>query len=94
MILVDVLLRFRLHRVALTADVSKMYLAIELTEDDKDLHRYVWRSHQDNVLKDYRMTRVTFRVSASSFAANMALKQNGIDYSHEFPMAAEVVHKL
>ena len=39
------------------------------------------------------MTRVTFGVSASSFAANMAVKQNAIDYSHEFPLAAEVVHK-
>ena len=41
--LIDVVLRFRLYPVALTADVSKMYQAIELTEDDKDLHRFVWR---------------------------------------------------
>ena len=91
--LIDVLLRFRLYPVALTADVSQMYRAIELTEDDKDLHRFVWRSHQDDTLKDYRMTQVTFGVSAASFAANMALKQNAIDRYHEFPVAAEVVHK-
>ena len=91
--LIDVLLRFRLYPVALTADVSKMYRAVELTEDDKDLHRFVWRSHQDDVLKDYRMMRVTFGVSASSFAANMALKQNAINHAHEFPEAAEVVHR-
>ena len=36
--LVDVLLRFRLHRVALTTDVSKMYHAIELTPEYRDLH--------------------------------------------------------
>ena len=40
--LVDVLLRFRLHRVALTADISKMYRAVELIPDDCDLHRFVW----------------------------------------------------
>ena len=91
--LVDVLLRFRSRPVALTADVSKMYRAIELTDDDKDLHRFVWRSHLDDPLKDYRMTRVTFGVSASSFAANMAVKRNAFDYSQEFPLAAEVVHK-
>ena len=39
------------------------------------------------------MTRVTFEVSTSSFAANMAVKRNAIDYSHEYPMAAEVVQK-
>ena len=38
--LIDVL-RFRLHRVALTADVSKMYCAIELVPSDRDLHRFV-----------------------------------------------------
>ncbi len=69
--LIDVLLRFRLYPVALTADISKMYRAIELTPTDKDLHRFVWRSHPEKPLKDYRMTRVTFGVSASSFAANM-----------------------
>ena len=41
--LVDVLLRFRLHRVALTVDISKMYRAVELIPDDCDLHRFVWR---------------------------------------------------
>ena len=30
--LIDVLLRFRLHRVAITTDISKMYRAIELVE--------------------------------------------------------------
>ena len=91
--LIDVLLRFRLNRIALTADVSKMYRAIELTSADRDLHRFVWRSNPKEVLKDYRMTRVTFGVSASSFAANMAVKQNAIDHAHEYPLAADVVEK-
>ena len=78
--LLDALLRFRLYPVALTADVSKMYRAIELADGDRDLHRFVWRSDPKEPLKDYRMTRVTFGVSASSFAANTAVKQNAIDY--------------
>ncbi len=47
--LVDVLLRFRFHRIA---DVSRMYRAIELISEDKDLHRFVWRSSPEEVLKD------------------------------------------
>ena len=91
--LIDVLLRFRLHRIALTADVSKMYRAIELIKTDRDLHRFVWRSKQDEPLRDYRMTRVTFGVSASSFAANMSVKQNAIDHALEFPKAADAVER-
>ena len=91
--LIDVLLRFRFHRTALTADVSKMYRAIELVPVDRELHRFVWRNSPSEPIRDYRMTRVTFGVSASSFAANMAVKQNAIDHATEFPQAAEVVNK-
>ena len=50
--LIDVLLRFRLHRVALTTDVSKMYRAVELIPPDRDLHRFVWRMTPDELLLD------------------------------------------
>ena len=89
--LVDVLLRFRLHRIALIADVSKMYRAVELTESDRDFHRFVWRTTTSETLQDYRMTRLTFGVSASSFAANMSVKQNATDLAHKYPLAAKAV---
>lgn len=91
--LIDVILRFRAHRVALTADVSKMYRAIELAPSDRDFHRFVWRSGPDRILMDYRMTRATFRVSASCFAANMAVKQNANELAQEYPLAAETVNQ-
>lgn len=91
--LVDVLLRFRRHRVALTTDVSRMYRAVLLPEHERDLHRFVWRKHPAETLKDYRMTRVTFGVSSSSFAANMSVKQNAIDHAQEYPLAASAVRE-
>ena len=36
------------------------------------------------------MTRLTFGVSASSFAANMALRQNVLNYQQQYPQAAIV----
>ena len=90
--LVDVLLRFRLHRVAITTDVCQMYRAVLLPKNERDLHRFVWRTRPNEVLRDYRMTRTTFGVSSSSFAANMAVKQNAIDYATEYPLAASAVH--
>ena len=89
----DVLLRFRLHRIALVADVSRMYRAVLLDDADKDLHRFVWRASQSEPLRDYRMNRITFGVAASSYAANMAVKQNAIDLVEQYPMAATVVHQ-
>ena len=69
-LLVDVLIRFRFHRIALIADVSRMYRAVLLSQSDKDLHRFVWRMDPKS-LKDFQMTHVTFGVSSSSFIANM-----------------------
>ena len=34
-----------------------MYRAVELIENDKDLHRFVWGRDPDEPLQDYRMTR-------------------------------------
>ena len=39
------------------------------------------------------MTRATSGVSASSFTANMGLKQNAIELSDKYPLAANVVHE-
>ena len=91
--LIDVLLRFCLHRVAMTADISKMYHSIALTQSDKDLHRFMWRCSPQDPFKDYRMTRVTFGVSASSFIANMYVKQNVIDFAMEYTLAANAVEE-
>ena len=89
--LVDVLLRFRLHRIALVADISQMYRAMELIDSNSDLHRFVWRSSPEGDLRDYRMTRVMFGVSASSFAVNMSVRQNAIQLVMKFPEVIKVV---
>ena len=88
--LIDVLLRFRRFRVALTTDVSRMYRAVRLPDDQKDLHRFLWRDNPRKKIMDYRMTRLTFGVSASSFAANMALRQNALSQLEVRPQAARV----
>ena len=40
--IVQVLLRFRLHRVALIGDISKMFQQIWLQEKDRDMVRVLW----------------------------------------------------
>ena len=41
--LVDVLLRFRRHWIALTTDISHMYRTVLLPVEQRDLHRFMWR---------------------------------------------------
>ena len=54
--LVDVLIRFRLHRIGLTTDVSRMYRMVLFEASDKDLQRFVWRRDSAEPLHDYHMT--------------------------------------
>ena len=84
-ILDQILLEFRLYPVTLSADISKMYRAVELDVKDQDLHRFLWRPDPKLPIAGYRMTRVTFGVSPSPFLSDKALKQTTADFGHEYP---------
>ena len=88
----DTLLKFRSYPVALNADISKMYREVQLSEADKDLHRFVWREDPSSPVKDYRMTRVTFGVSASPFLAVRTLQQTADDHGEEYPKATQHIN--
>ena len=87
--IIDVLLRFRRHWVALTTDVSQMCRVVLLPEHQLNLHRFVWRKDPQQPLKDYRMTRLTFGISASPFTMNMAMRQNALDHQPKCLLPAE-----
>ena len=86
--LMDMLLQFQRHKVALTTDVGRMYRAVLLPKTQRDLHQFIWREDPERPLVDYQMTRLIFVVSASSFAINMVMKQKALEnvdtHSHAF----------
>ena len=84
----NILLRFRCYPIALNADISKMYREVELSNSDKDLHRFVWRDSPDKPVQSYRMTRVTFGVSASPYLAVRTLQQTAEDHGEDYPIAS------
>ncbi|XP_074659591.1 uncharacterized protein LOC141912264 [Tubulanus polymorphus] len=54
-----ILIRFRQHKVALIADIEKMFHQIGINERDRDSLRFLWRDLKtDEPPKIYRMTRV------------------------------------
>ena len=50
--LIDVLLRFRQHKVVLTTDVSRMYRAIWLPDNQKVLHHFLWREEPEEEIME------------------------------------------
>ena len=81
----NILMRFRTYPVALNGDISKMYREVELTPSDRDLHRFLWRPSPELAVQTYRMTRVTFGVSASPYLAIRTLQRTAEDHGEEYP---------
>lgn len=70
--LTSVVNRFRVPRIGMTADVSKMYRQIALHPDKTDYHRFLQRD-EAGVMRDWRMTHLTFGVTTSPFLATQVL---------------------
>lgn len=58
--LLDILLRFRLHKIAFTADVQEMYRQIFVDPRDRDFQRILWRFSVDEPIQDYRLNTVIY----------------------------------
>ena len=52
----DILIRFRRYPYVLITDVSKMYRAVGLAEEDRDYHRFLWTQNPTDPVIDYQMT--------------------------------------
>ena len=73
----DLLVRFRLYKIALIADLEKAFLMVLVDKPDRDVLRFIW---VDDPLKDtpelrvYRFTRVVFGVSSTPFLLNATIR--------------------
>ncbi|XP_064469775.1 uncharacterized protein LOC135384503 [Ornithodoros turicata] len=71
--LLSTLLRFRLNNVALVADIEKAFLQVAVRGEDRDALRFLWFEQPPTSsdclppICEWRMTRVPFGTSASSF---------------------------
>lgn len=67
--LISLLLNFRIYRYAFSSDVEKMYRQIELPENQRDLHRILWRnSPQEPGLSSKNHNIWYFKCSISSYS--------------------------
>ncbi len=73
----DILLRFRMGRTALTADIEQAFLNIEVDSVDRDSLRFLWSTNpfdENAEVQIYRLCRVPFGVRSSPFLLNGTLR--------------------
>ena len=78
-LLLDILLRFRVHEVAVTADIEKAFLNIEIDPGHRDFLRFLWVddvNKESPEIKLLRFTRVVFGVNASPFILNATIRHH------------------
>ena len=71
--LFSLLVRFRLHRVELTADIAKMYRQLVLDTSARDFHRFLWREDPNQPIQQFRMTRVNYAITPAAYHSVRAL---------------------
>jgi hypothetical protein len=89
--LFPLLIRFMTHRVAISADIWKFYPQTSINPKDRDFHRLVWRDSPTKPIQDFRMTRVTFGVSAAPFLAIRSLHQMADDVEELSPHVVQII---
>ena len=86
--IMNIILRFRTHRMAFAGDIEKAFLNVSVAEEDRDVLRFLW---VDDVTKEspevvvLRFARVVFGVSSSPFLLNATIKHHIERYEEEDP---------
>ncbi|XP_054713446.1 uncharacterized protein LOC129222910 [Uloborus diversus] len=91
--LLNLILSFRFHRIAFVADIEKAFLNIGLSENDRDVVRFLWIDELLNditqiKLKVCRLSRVLFGVTASSFLLAAVIRYHLHQYSNLYPVTS------
>ncbi|XP_028394520.1 uncharacterized protein LOC114518719 [Dendronephthya gigantea] len=95
--IVDIMMRFRAYKVALTGDIEKAFLMIHVAESDRDALRFLWVDdvHSPNPkIIPFQFTRVVFGVSSSPFLLNATVKHHIEQYRENDPSFVETFLNL
>lgn len=89
--IVTIIMNWRFHRVAFTADVQKMYLQVKVDPRDIEFQRIVWRDDPSEPIRDYALNRLTFGTSCAPYIAIKAIKQLAETEKDHYPEAANII---
>ncbi|XP_058827840.1 uncharacterized protein LOC131687763 [Topomyia yanbarensis] len=88
--IVSIILRFCIHPVVLTADISKMYRQVRLHKDDCKFQQILWWDNNGQ-LKVYELQTVTYGIASSPHHATRVLIQLATDEGEEFELGRKAI---
>ncbi|XP_032672667.1 uncharacterized protein LOC116844765 [Odontomachus brunneus] len=89
--LIEIMIRFRMHKIALTGDIKKMYRQVIIDPQDRDYQRILWRYSLDEPIREYRLNTVTYGEASSSYLAIKCICKLAEIGEHAYPNASRVL---
>ncbi|XP_055633459.1 uncharacterized protein LOC129773830 [Toxorhynchites rutilus septentrionalis] len=89
--LFSIVLRFRKHQIAISADIAKMYRQVSMAAEDQNYQRIFWREHPAHPLRILELKTVTYGTASAPYQATRCLVQLAEEEGRDFPVAARIV---
>lgn len=89
--MITTMLKFRLFKVAFSADVEKMYRQIQIHDDQTNFQRILWRDNPNVPIQDYKLKTITYGTANAPYLAIRTLKQLALDVAQTHPIASQLI---
>ena len=87
--IIDILLRFRLNKIALISDIKQAFLNVSIPESDRDFLRFLWVNDINSNETEIIIRRFAFGTTASQFLLASAISKHLSQYEKTDPLFVE-----
>lgn len=87
----ETIMRFRRHKVAINADMKKMFRQICVIPEQWNLQRIFWRENVKEPLREYFLVTVIYGQASSPYLAVKCMLEGASEMEKEFPEAVSVI---
>ncbi|GBP03412.1 hypothetical protein EVAR_71356_1 [Eumeta japonica] len=93
--LVEILLKFRIGKIAICADISEMFHRINVKEEDMHAQRFLWYDIGDKLLHPsvFVMRALTFGISCAPCIAHYIRDENAKRFKNKYPRAVQSIQQ-
>ncbi|XP_075150882.1 uncharacterized protein LOC142224991 [Haematobia irritans] len=91
--ILTLILNWRLYKFVFNADITQMYRQILVNPNHTPYQRILFRTSQDEEVRDFELQTVTFGVNCAPYLAIRTLLKLAEDEEHNFPMGAKILRQ-
>ncbi|XP_066261278.1 uncharacterized protein [Euwallacea similis] len=91
--LYSILIRLRLRKIVLSADIKMMYRCIKIHEEERNFQKILWRPNLNDPINVYKLNTVTYGTSSAPFQATRCLIELAERNKDRYPRTAEIIKR-